>query len=49
MLTRKMSLIKCSQHRFVVLQIDWMNKFIFDMWPFLDKVLSTFYSYLVQI
>jgi len=30
-----------SQHR-TVLQIDWMNKFIFDMWPFLDKVLSTF-------
>lgn len=24
------------------MQIDWLNKFIFDMWPFLDKVLSTF-------
>jgi hypothetical protein len=23
-------------------RVDWMNKFIFDMWPFLDKVLSTF-------
>jgi hypothetical protein len=23
------------------LQADWMNKFIFDMWPFLDKVLIT--------
>jgi hypothetical protein len=23
------------------LQVDWMNKFIFDMWPFLDKVLIT--------
>jgi hypothetical protein len=25
----------------LVLQVDWMNKFIFDMWPFLDKVLIT--------
>lgn len=35
------SLIQSSQHP-IVSQVDWMNKFIFDMWPFLDKVLSTF-------
>lgn len=23
------------------LQVDWINKFIFDMWPFLDKVFSS--------
>jgi len=41
MLKHKISLIKGLQH-LIVLQVDWMNKFIFDMWPFLDKVLLTF-------
>jgi hypothetical protein len=41
MLKHNISLIKGLQH-LIVLQVDWMNKFIFDMWPFLDKVLLTF-------
>lgn len=23
----------------IAMQVDWLNKFLFDMWPYLDKVI----------